>query len=150
MAAPASALTVEVEKMDSQAAYGAIADTGSIKYFAKCTRNNLRPYDWKVWKGHYAVRSYVDAIAVITVKREPNEPFLPKDDPFILKAEQATAKAGGNMVCLVSLKKSVENLGIETMVFRAYKQLLISGHSGWIQYYNEKINKEGPLALPRE
>ena len=150
LSSPVFALSVEVEKMDyTQANYGAISDTASVKYFPKCAKENFRPYEWKVWKGHYAVRSYVDPIVIITVKREPNEPFLPNAEPFILKALQTAAKTGANMVCYVASKKSMEGLGFESVSFRAYRQFLLSGHAGWLQYYNQKISKEGPLALPR-
>jgi hypothetical protein len=146
----AFALTEEVDKLDSKASYSAVADTSNVVYFSKCTRDNLRPYEWKIWEGHYAIRSYIEPIATITVKRDPDEPFLPNAEPFIRKALGASARIGGNIVCYVALKKSMEGLGFYSVTFRAYRQFFLSGHTGWLQYYNEKLGKGPPLTLPQQ
>ena len=141
LSAPAFAVSVEIEKLDSSSNYGAFTDTAAVRYYKKCTWENLRPYDWKIWEGHYAIRSYIEAVATITVEREPEEPFLPNADPFIRKAVIASAKAGGNVVCYVSLKESMGKLGFEKVTFRAYRQMFISGHSGWVDFFQNEIAK---------
>ena len=151
MSGPVFALSVEVESMDfSQPKYSAISDTAAVKYFSKCSRDNLKLFEWKKYLDHgYAIRSYLQPIAILTVKREPVE-LLPNPQPLILRAIKESAKMGGNLICFVSLKRNMDGLGLDSITFRIYKQFLISQHTGWLQYYSEKMGKEGPLALPRE
>ena len=145
LSSPAFAVKVETEKIDSSASYGTFPDTATVRYYKKCTRENLRPYEWKIWEGHYAIRSYIEAVATIDVTREPDEPFLPNADPFIRKAMAASAQAGGNLVCYVALKESIGKLGFEKVTFRAYRQMFISGHTGWVDFFQTEITKRPPI-----
>src|SRR3989344_4838847 len=129
LSSSAFAVSVEIEKIDSSLSYSAFSDTAAVRYYKKCTRENLRPYEWKMWEAHSAIRSYIEAVATLTVEREPDEPFLPNADPFIRKAIDASAKAGGNVVCYVALKESMGKMGFEKVTFRAYRQMFLSGHT---------------------
>lgn len=143
----AFSLVAEVDKLDS-ASYSVIADSKNVVYLEKCTRARLCQYEWKVWEGHYGIRSYVQAIANITVKKEDTEIFTPETRPFIEKAIEESAKIGGHIICYVSFKKPSYAIGFESITFRAYKQFFLSGNKAWETYFYEKIAKGPPLTVP--
>ena len=148
-AAPAYALTVQVDLVDSSVKYGALTSTANVQYCEKCTRDVLRAYEWRLWESNYSLRAYVDAIATITVKREKTE-VLYDYSLFIEKATEETVKIGGNLLCNVKLKRARSELGFESVTFRAYKQLFISGNTAWSSAYLDEVQKSLPLTLPKK
>ncbi len=143
-AVPLHALTVEVESIEVGKTYSAIKDTATVRYVDRCTRGKFEAYEWKTWEGYYSARAFIQPIANITVKRDPNEIFGGDTTPFIKKALEETAKAGGNIFCLVQLKKNKQLLEPERIVFRAYKQLFQAGNASWETFFND-ISNQGIL-----
>lgn len=137
------ALTVEVDKYD---AYSAIPSTANVLYVEKCSKSKLAPYEWGKWEGYYHIRSYVQPVATIIVKRGPTDLF-DFDTPFLEKALQESMKVGGNILCYVELKRSTKALGIESIAYRAYRQMFQAGSKTIIDFYNDISVKSLPLTL---
>ena len=145
---PLWALTAEIDRIDyTGAAYSALPDTDSVKYVDHCTRGKFDPYEWKTWEGYYSVRAFIQPIAVVTIKREPNEFFGGNLDPYIRRAEGEAAKLGCNMLCFVRIKKNKELLEPDAMIFRAYKQLFQAGNDAWTAFFGEIMTKGILLTL---
>ena len=131
------AVTVEIERLDLEKKYTALADTETVKYVDKCERAKFDPYEWKMWEGYYSARAFIQPIAVIKVRRGPNEFLRGNLDPFIKRAQGETAKLGANLFGYVKIKKNVQILEPDVMIFRAYKQLFQSGNAAWEAFFTD-------------
>lgn len=124
--------------------YSALIST-VVVYLDKCSKLKLNQYEWRVWEGNYSIRSYVQPIATIIVKRAVDELFTMDPTTFIARAVESSAKIGGNIVCTITFKKNPYTFGIESMTFRSYRQVFLSGNKSWEDFYNERITKELPI-----
>jgi len=141
------ALTVTVDTMDDSRTFTALKDTSSITYFERCKRKQFKIYEWKTWEGYYSARAYIMAIAVIKVKRDPDEIFGGDLTPFIDLAQEETGKVGGNAFCFVRIKMNKALQEPEEVIFRAYKQLFQAGNVAWENFFKDIMDQGILLTL---
>ncbi len=140
----ARALTVEVDTFGLQQKYEAVADTASVIMLERCERKNFTAYQWKAWQGYYSVKAHVEPIATITIRREATDPIMDDMTPFIERALSECMKQGGNFLCHIRLKRSKQELGIESMTFRAWKQFFLGSYKELEDYY-KNLNDGKPV-----
>lgn len=141
----ARALTLEVDTFGLQQKYEAVKDTSSVIMLERCARKSFAPYQWKAWQGYYSVKAHVEPIATIVVTREPTDPIMDDMTPFIEKALAECMKQGGNFLCHIKLKRSKQELGVESMTFRAWRQFFLGSYKELEDYY-KNLNEGRPVS----
>ncbi|OGR83997.1 MAG: hypothetical protein A2902_04800 [Elusimicrobia bacterium RIFCSPLOWO2_01_FULL_64_13] len=140
----ALALTADVDRYDDQQ-YAQVSATANVVYLHECARKKLQSYHWKIWVGNYGLKSFVQPVATITVKREPEEAIQTPTQLYLQKALEASAGIGGNILCFITLNQNPYVPGADSIIFRSYKQIFLSSHDGLVDYYNERVMEGHPL-----
>lgn len=145
-AGKARAITVDIDTFGLSVKYEAIVDSSTVMYMDQCMRKKFKPYEWKAWQGYYSVKAYIQPIATIRVRREDNDPIMDDMTPFIERAIKESIALGGNMVCRIKLIRSKKELGVDTMIFRSYRQFF-SGSYKELEVYYEKLGGGKPVSV---
>ncbi len=135
---------MEVDTFGLQQKYEAVTDTASVIVTERCERKLFAPYQWKAWQGFYSVKAHVEPIATIVVRREATDPIMDDMTPFIEKALAEAMKQGGHFLCKIRMKRSKQELGVESMTFRAWRQFFLGSYKELEDYY-KNLNGGKPV-----
>jgi len=141
-----SGLEAIVDIFISEATYEVIPDTANVIYMNKCSRKKLKPFEWKKWEGFSSVETFVQAVGNITVQKKRKVSIIASRS-FVDKAIETSAEMGGNLLCFVNIKKVPDVPGIDTVIFRSYKQIFKFGNASLETYYKENLLGGLPLTL---
>ncbi len=140
-----NALEVHVQKYDVPG-FSMVQDTANLVYLEQCKRSGLKRYEWSAWEGYHELRVRLEPVAMITVKRSSAD-IITDLTYFINEAVLSSRELGGDILCAIQYRQSKSALGIESMVFRSYHQIVESGNKALEEYYQKRALTNPPITL---